>query len=501
MKTFRQLVLAIVVLAVGAWSVCAFTLIGPFAPWQTSALGYNLRNVDIGGPMTLSEGYRWNVPIINYAFDSSFLNYFGSNGVVAVERAIRILNDLPPVSLIVSNGDNLLVRGDQVPFETRRFNGDAEVLGLIDLKSHALTLLLEEMGLAQPERYVYTLRSRQTQTIGDTTFTNYLTVQRNYNPLTFRPTNSVNLTPYGYQIFDPIRPGDYASAVEIPPGLAENDGEFAYSSVASGFGNPDLEVGQDLGDGQFLFSGLLPGQFFTGLTFDDVGGLRFLYHTNNLKVENLLPDVIGGVPASGSSPWAPFLGITNFFFGTNAFFFNTNVFGTNNLRIQGLRPGVNKLHFQRVNYDSLLGQTFTPITNRFTDTTISNSAPVIQPVERRITQPDVLFLAADLGVTTPFPFPVLARRTDTTGWQNNDAINGNAAQAGPGVITPQVQISFSDQLPFFIDTTPSFFGSFFGTILWGSFDGSDNPPIIFPDYSGFTAEDLRNIAVGQGGSD
>jgi hypothetical protein len=498
MKAFRKLVLTIVALAVTAWSVCAFTLIGPFAPWQTSQLGYDLRNLDIGGPMSLSEGYRWNIPIINYAFDSSFLDYFGSNGVVAVEKAIRILNDLPPMSQIEVNGNNLLVNGAEVPFETRGFNGDAEVLGLLDLKSTALTLLLEELGLAQPERYVYGLRARETETIGGVTFTNYLTVQRNFDPLSLRPTNSVNLIPYGYQIFEPIRPGDYASAVEIPPDLAVI-GEFAYSSVRSGSGNPDLDVGQDLGNGQLLFAGLLTGQFFSGLTFDDLGGLRFLYGTNNLAVENLLPGVVGGVPAGGTSPWTPFLGFTNFVIGTN-FFFSTNIFGTNNLRIQALRPGINKLRFQRVNYDSLVGETLIPVTNRYTDISISNGLPVLQPVERRITQPDILFLAGDLGVTID-PLPVLTRRTGTTGWQNNDAINGSLAQAGPGVITPQVQISFSDQLPFFIDIAPSFFGFFFGNIFWGSFDGSDNPPIVFPDYSGFTADDLRNIAVGQGGGE
>jgi hypothetical protein len=496
MKKFAKIILLVGVLAAGIWTAHAFTPLGPFKPWQTGALGYNLPG-DIGGPMTLSEGYRWNVPIINYAFDSSFLYYFGSNGVVAVEKAFQILNDLPPAALIATDGNNLLVNGQPVPFDTKRENFDAAVLGLLDVKSHALSLLLEEMGLAQPERFVYTLRARETEVIGNITFTNYLTIQQNYDPLAFRPTNSVNLVPYGYQIFDPIRPGDYASAVEIPPDLAQS-GQIAYSSVLSGLSNPDLEVAQTPG---FIFSGLLPGQFFSGLTFDDVGGLRFLLNTNNIVVENLLPDVTGGAPAGGtSSPWAPFLGTTNFFFiGTN-FFFNTNLFGTNNLRIQGLRPGVNKIRFQRVNYDSLLGRTFTTVTNRYLDTTISNARPVIQPVERRINQPDILFLAADLGVV-PGPAPALLRRTGTAGWQNNDAINGNAAQGGPGVITPTVQISFSDQLPFFFNTTPVFFGTFFGNIMWGSFDGSDTPPIVFPDYSGFTVQDLRNVAVGQGGSD
>jgi len=247
------------------------------------------------------------------------------------------------------------------------------------------------------------------------------------------------------------------------------------------------------------------------LTFDDVGGLRFLYRTNTMQVENLLPNTFGVSPAAGTgtnpSPWFPFLGTSNFFFvGTN-FFFNTNVFGTNatnNLIVQGLRPGVNKLNFRRVNYDSLLGQLFVPFTNRFLDTVISNSRPIIQPVQRRITRPDILFSVGDLG-TSPAPAPFLMRRTGTTGWQNNDAINGGVVlpdTGGPGVIQPPVDIIFTDQLPFFIDTTPSFgfIGGFIGNIFWGSFDGSTNEPVIYPFYGGLTIQDLRAIAVGTVGN-
>ena len=51
----------------------------------------------------LGEEYRWNSPIITYNFDESFLNYFGSNGVVAVEKGIDILNSIPAASVIKTN--------------------------------------------------------------------------------------------------------------------------------------------------------------------------------------------------------------------------------------------------------------------------------------------------------------------------------------------------------------------------------------------------------------
>ena len=60
------------------------------------AKGYHLpadldnRGDDIGGPMNLGEEYRWNVPIITYGFDEAFLNFFGTNGVLEVEKAIAI---------------------------------------------------------------------------------------------------------------------------------------------------------------------------------------------------------------------------------------------------------------------------------------------------------------------------------------------------------------------------------------------------------------------------
>ena len=95
-----------------AGGASAFSLLGPFKVdasvqglnWQArgfggrpAGLGYNLAG-DIGGPMLPTEAYRWNIPTITYAFDYSFLRYFGPEGVNAVEQAIGILNALPPAS-------------------------------------------------------------------------------------------------------------------------------------------------------------------------------------------------------------------------------------------------------------------------------------------------------------------------------------------------------------------------------------------------------------------
>ena len=51
---------------------------------------------EIGGPMDLGHGYRWSVPIVTYAFDQSFLDSFGSNGVTAVEGGNRHSQSIAP---------------------------------------------------------------------------------------------------------------------------------------------------------------------------------------------------------------------------------------------------------------------------------------------------------------------------------------------------------------------------------------------------------------------
>src|SRR5674476_506752 len=107
--------------------------------------GYALPG-DIGGPMNIGEGYRWNVPVVTYGFDRSFLDYFGSNGVAAVEGAIGILNALPPASSIELTN---------YPLGVWRINHTAQASHLFDLKTVTLQLLLEQMGLADPERYIF----------------------------------------------------------------------------------------------------------------------------------------------------------------------------------------------------------------------------------------------------------------------------------------------------------------------------------------------------------
>jgi len=436
-----------------AWSASAFSMMGPPADWQVERIGYQLPG-DIGGVMNLGEKYRWNVKTIYYAYDQSFLQYFGVQGTNAVEKAFAILNALPSASQMSPDLS-------EFPLDTRRVNYVASALGIQDLMSVTLDTMLEHLGLAEPERYVWALRARTE--LGNPRPTNYTVIKRNFDPVTIEPSSFVNGVLYTYAIAEFQNP-DVADAVEIQADPLQ----VGFTAVAAGF--------------------LGSGEYYTGLTRDDMGGLRHLYgSTNPLEhwhVETLLPETTG---PTTSSPWNPIGG--------------TNVVSTNSIVSQALRPGVEKITFKQGKYDSLLGA-FIVVTNTWEDTYISGGIKRKQNVQRVVAAPDVLLVADDLGLTTG-GFPVLFRRTDTSGWINNDAINGATTLPGPGVISPTATFSYSKVGPYFMNQDPFLLDEsavLFPGVLWGHFDGTTNAPIIFP--SGSSIQSLKAEAIyGNYGSD
>lgn len=396
----------------------AFALLGPVQPWMQATNGVIFPG-DIGGPMCISNEYRWNVPVVTYGFDQSFSNYFGSNGATAVLGAIQILNDLPPASQIVLTN---------FPFYSKRINETAELRSLIDLKSETLSLLLEQMGLADPVRYIYVIR------LWNPGFTNYpylgqdnwpdgtvptYIAPRNYDPITLDTSETIDSLIYSVVV-------QYTSYEHnILPDIANPTSPTCLAAA-----DPNLN----------------PGEYnYAGLTFDDVGGLAYLLSTNNVNYENLLPGVVG--------------------IGTNA----------GSLVNGARRPGVDKITFIPQPIDPQSGA-FLATTNYYTDAYITNGVLQLQQVARVISQPDFLFSAGDVG--TNLTGIVAFWRTSTTNWLNNAVANGSTNGAGPGVIQPQVQIVFnklgrafdaqSDEQA--MDVSQSY----------GSFDGTTNPPISYP---------------------
>jgi hypothetical protein len=414
-----------------------FALLGPFAPWMTTTNGFGPPQTtfangfgDIGGPMNISDGYRWNIPIITYGFDKSFFDYFGTNGVAAVEGAIQILNDLPTASSMVLTN---------YPASGQRENFMAQAENLYDLKSMTLALLLEQMGLAQPTRFVYVLRKV------DPAFVSvnnpFLTSQfwwqngiisnqivlRNFDPETLEPSIWVNNQLYSGYLYIQLWPDqtlDYAIPLSLPVNPLVNG----------------------LADADWLWTPSA-GYFFSGLTCDDAGGLRYLLSADNVNYEKLLPDVHifgphrGGV---GNGAW---------------------------------RPGVGKITFvPQPTWPH--SRSFRPLVYNFTDAYLNNNSLRQRAAQRVIFQPDVLFCAADTGEGNSYPRSPWVVRTGTTNWSNYANLNGNTNGEGPGVIQPPIKITFHKLGPEILTGNIDDSGTY--NQGWGSFDDSTNLPVVYP---------------------
>jgi hypothetical protein len=357
--------------------------------------------------------------VLTYAFDQTFLDYFGSNGVAAVEQAMQVLNALPTATTM-----DLA----DYPLNTTQVNFSAQALSLVDLKSHTLHLLLEQMGLAQPTPSVFTLRAWDAGFLAAPCEFDWgagvigqLVYERNFDPVSLVPSHFVN---------DVQLSGcAYASGQDQSPNFRAWVEEYAIDPFAT-VRTPVADLA------------LRTGIYHTGLTRDDAGALRYLFSITNVNFEALLPGVAGTA------------GHTN----------------------QALRLGVEKVSFVRPDYDAIAGQFTIPFTNHYTDFYLSNGVVVGQQLYRVVTQPDLLFTARDLGFNF-LGFPFVAR-TGTTNWLNCAT---NAMANGPGIIRPKIAINFppvGSTIWTFDDGPEDFYEDF--TYRWGTFDQTTNPPVVYP---------------------
>jgi hypothetical protein len=281
-----QLICVMMLLGASARSAFGFSMVGPPEAYQTgtgtsgTGLGYD-RTEEFDYPFTfytshfvdwqaapknIGEGYRWNIPILYYTFDATFLDYFGGNGVHAVDSAIKIFNDLPPASQMDIN---------DFPPDEARFNYTAAALHLFDLKSAAVEMLIGRLGLTDPERWTWTLRDRALQPGASCPNYDYIVIQRNFDPDTLSPSRYVNGNLFTYVINQTCPPGfpDRAEAVEVLVDPIDN--------YLSALATPKVTV-----NFQSAY-----GLFHVGLTRDDAAGLQHLYRTNKMNLEVSAPDV------------------------------------------------------------------------------------------------------------------------------------------------------------------------------------------------------------------
>ena len=469
---------SLLIMFVGVSQGRAFSLLGPYAikggtVWQVQRLGYNLPG-DIGGPMNVAAGeeYRWNVKNVYYTYDRAFLDFFGTRGLQEVEKAIQILNNLPPASAL---------NVDDYPMTTERINYQAGALGLIDLKSVALGVTLEEMGLADSERWVFCLRNRYVPGPGPFPVF-YTVIRRNFDPVTAAESPYINGRLWTYTDIiqlDPVRAWSYTFNSPVDP---LDFGRF----------DPVATVG-----GQF--SGFGYGSFFTGLTRDDAAAIKYMLRPDNRNFEAALPGSTNAgftfTGGGGGGPWT--IPTTNVVVppGTVA---------ANGLIDPAYRSGVDKLNFVRVDpsaFDPLTGTFFVPISDVYTETVMTNGVAVQQSVQRVVIAPDILYTAADLNLAAePGLIPGnFWARTVTDPWPNN----GTVLHAGPGVIVPTIQITFNNvgfitiEEALSSDEVFNVFGvNAFPIFIYGAFDGTTNAPVIFSQGGNITIQQLEQLALG-----
>jgi hypothetical protein len=145
-----------------------------------------------------------------------------------------------------------------------------------------------------------------------------------------------------------------------------------------------------------------------------------------------------------------------------------------------LREGIGKINFFRVDFDSFAGQTFTPVTNTYSLTAVTNHAPITQNFYRVVTTPDILFTASDLSAG---PAALIDGTVNTRTVPTFNQANILPGEAGPGTIQPEgVVFTFNNVGPIFLiepgtsftDTQPPIF-------QWASFDGTTNAPVLYPN--------------------
>jgi hypothetical protein len=637
-------------LATAAQSVWAFSFYGPPEAWQVTTIGYEKHSFvqwpDGGGwtqfrddftfhPHNLGEEARWNYPVMYYACDQSFLDYFGANGQAAVDAAAAIFNNL-------SNVDSYSTDLHEFPLEESRVNYTASALHLFDLKSTAVELFIERLGLTDPQRWTWCIRNRILPPGFACPRFDFSVIQRNFDPVTSEPSRYVNGTLFTYEVEQSCPPGeDFGDAIEF---LVDPDG-VEFSALAT----PKLSFP----DASFY------GWFHTGLTRDDMGGLRYLYSTNNMNTEaagtntitfvsdtntvqllftsnlttfasqaltnspaaltalypnlsiagttsiftniwvtNLtayftnypfdpvgtpqhlvfltnrtltvqtwfhhtfnnvvtfaftngswaaipLPDVLSHrgrevitvqTTSVTNSPFSPVgsplttntvnvtystntvageyailtngcgitilalqattitidtnvvASVTNSPAGsTNTQFFSQTVldYFTNHVFLASpiicltntvaLRQGVGKVTFVHTEFDSLLGQFYSPITNNYTLTAVTNYHPVLQRIQRVVTQPDILFTAQDLEGLFP-QIPTVTRSVPIF----ESALGQSNA---PTVMREPVVFTFNKVGPIYVNGQYPLFVDESGALLdfiWASYDATTNAPVLYP---------------------
>jgi len=468
MRTTPFIVPIVALLLLGSLPGRAFSLLGPFSGWQSPDLGYNVPNGgnEYGGPRLRGDEYRLSTPVVTYGIDGSFLEFFGTEGAQAVDAAFAVFNGLTNVSAFSETLDEFPLKADGI-------NPTARALGLVDIKTQLMSQILATLGLTSPERWCWSLRARYV--VGTTP--SYSVVNFNYDPISGRPSRYVNGTLYSYvirEIYNSDGTVGFYDSREVPV-----DSANPMVSLAS-----TISINSALTSDDRVVRAISPtGRYFTGLTRDDAGGLRYLYHPANRNYEGAPAGSFRGSAATGGgggsaaleSPWT--VAGSSGQVGTTAVGTTTTTTSTT-LQLVNLavRAGVDRVRFVKVNTDPVLRQNARQAAVTYPEVVSSNGVVIRQVVSRILARPDILIGARDLGVGTYVP--VLGGLVQP-GFVNTGATLDGAAE-GPGNIEPQSGYTFSKVGVYSLNRGNTDEQDGQPGNIWGSFDGSTNAPVLYP---------------------
>ena len=477
----------------------SFVLIGPMFP-VAAPVGFNISD-DLGGPKEIKHFFRWNNPYLTYTFDQSFVRYFGLEGMEAIHDAFRVVNDF----FIPADGSYKGVSsmdfardGYLSNYNTTWVNTTAQNDQIIDIKSLALGMVLNQLGVGNPHRYAYTVRGVTTNTTG--TQWSFDVRLLNFDPQTWQPTDVINGVQYSYRLIHSAPP-QAGGLITVPttPRVQVDMEEFttdtsgnAWTSVAgiadAFYGSTaiywtDTPTAFNFGvyyDGRNAMGGQFQPRH--ALTYDDAGALKYLYRTNNFVYEDLelavnlveppqflskpdrkhflqsnMPQGRGVIPRrSGGNvpPLQPAFATTHPLRGVPIIGFPGQL---SQMVGPALRGGIDRMQFYYQPLDSLLGTLFTPTNFIWTDTFVTtngnnvqglgvttpgSSAWIGQPnlsyysqkVGRTVTAPDIIFVCDDLG-QAPDGVPVAWHRTGHVQGSNiTEGWTNNGAWANVGLV-------------------------------------------------------------------
>jgi hypothetical protein len=468
MRTTHFIAPIVALMLLGSLPGRAFSLLGPFSGWQSPDLGYNIPDgaEEYGGPRLRGDEYRLSTPVVTYGIDGSFLEFFGAQGAQAVDDAFAVFNGLTNVSAFSETLEEFPLKADGI-------NPTARALGLLDIKTQLMSQILATMGLTSPERWCWSIRARFV--VNNTP--SYSVVNFNYDPISGRPSRYINGSLYSYvirEIYNTDGTVGFYDAREVPVDSANPMVSLASTISANAFETSDDRMVRAISP---------TGRYFTGLTRDDAGGLRYLYHPANRNYEGAPAGSFRGTPTSSGgggggsaleSPWT--VAGTSGEVGTTAVGTAATTPTTLQLVNLAVRAGVDKVRFVKVNTDPVLRQNSRQAAVTYPEVVSSNGVVIRQVVSRVLARPDILISARDLGVADYVP--LIGAQVLPTFVNTGSTLDADAE--GPGNVEPQSGYTFSKVGVYSLNRGNTDEQDGQPGNLWGSFDGSTNAPVLYP---------------------